>query len=337
VLAEYQARLAADPGNGANHYLYARLIQDPERSVPHYQEAIRLQPDLAWGRVGLAYSLLAMERHAEAAEHLERALRMPDRDPSLPVPYVLAAIGAGAADHAGDVLGSLAGKPDAEDGYLWQARWLVLLARGDHEAAAKLLQARGLGSGDRDPEVWRLRTQLLRLQGDAAGLRRALAEGRLRPELSGLAATLRQEQALAAGSWSEAATAFDGLKPEDISYGDRLFAAWALAMSGDREQAGRRLAELDAELSQNAQDPERSALLAMTRHLERRAGADAVLAAARRAGYAMLPQAYFVLAAAREAAGDAAGARALYEKSRRTALDFSAPYLAAAARAKEAG
>jgi predicted Zn-dependent protease len=332
LLTEYQARLAAGPESGANHYLYARLLHDPEQSTPHYLEAIRLQPDLAWGRIGLAYDLLVMERYAEAAEYLEQVLRMPDHDSSIATPYVMAAIGAGSADHAGEVLRSLGG--EAEDVDLWQARWLLLLAQGDLEAATKLLKAR-FRETDRDPEAWRLKTQLLLLKGDDRDLDKALVEGRLRPELAGLAATLRQERALAAGKWKEAVAALDGLKPEEVSDTGRLFAACALLLSGDRANAAQRLANLDGQLARNAQDSAGAAFLAMTRHLQGRASAKAVLAAARQAGFTMLPRAYFVLAAAREAVGDSAGARALYEQSRRTALDFDTPYAAAAARAKQ--
>jgi thioredoxin-like negative regulator of GroEL len=335
LLTEYKARLDATPGSGLNHYLYARLLHDPAQSTPHYQEALRLEPGLWWGRVGLAYDLMAQERDAEAAENLEQVLRTPGHDEAADVMYAMASIGAGSAAHASEILDSLDSPSSGQAGPpSWQARWLLLLARGDFSSAARRLEARSREAGEQ--ETWGFRTQLFRLQGDDAALKKAIAEGRLQPEKAGLAGTLRQERALAAGNWSEAVAALEGLKPEDVSPADRLLAAWALQMSGDREQAGQRLAALEAELASNAQDPESAAFLAMTRHLEGRESADAVLAAARRAGFNLLPHAYFALAAAREAAGDAAGARALYEKSRRATLDFSVPYAAAAARAKEA-
>ena len=336
LLAEYKARLDAQPGSGTNHYLYARLLHDPAQSTPHYQEALRLDPGLWWGRVGLAYDLMAQERNSEAAENLEQVLRTPGHDESVATMYAMASIGAGSTDHASEVLDSLTSPAKGQAGslYVWQARWLLQLARGDFGGAAQRLQELSQ-AGDQDLE-WNYRTQLLRLQGDDAGLKKAIAEGRLQPGKAGVAGTFRQERALAAGNWSEAVAALEDLKPEDVSPADRLLAAWALQMSGDREKAGQRLAALEAELASNAQDPEGAAFLAMTRHLEGRERADAVLDAARRAGFTLLPQAYFVLAAAREAAGDAPGARPLYEKSRRTALDFGVPYAAAAARAKEA-
>jgi hypothetical protein len=332
LLAEYKARLDAQAGSGANHYLYARLLNDPEQSMPQYQEALRLAPGLSWGRVGLANDLMTLERDAEAAEHLEQVLGAPDLDSAIPVMYAMAAIGAGSADHASEVLRSL-GENDSEDVYLWQARWLLLLARGEYDAAAKQLQARIQEAGDRDPETWRLKAQLLRVQGDQEALGKALAEGWLLPDLRGSAATLRQERALGAGQWKEAAAAFDGLELKEISHVDELFSGLALLLSGDQKKAYLQLATLDAELTQNEADADSAALLAMTRHLEGRASADAVLAAARRAGFRMLPNAYFVLAGAREAAGDAEGARALYERSRRTAIGLDVPYAAAAARA----
>ena len=274
---------------------------------------------------------MALERNAEAAESLEQVLRMPDHDLSISVVYAMAAIGAGSADHASEILDSLGKDPD--DVYLWQARWLVLLARGDYATAEKRLKARTRETGDRDPETWRLKTQLLRVQGDDKALAKALAKGRVLPDLRGLAATLRQERALAAGEWSEAVAALDGLEPAEISYGDKLFAGLAILLSGDRDKADKLFLALDAELAPNEEDPDSAALLAMTQHLEGRASADDVLAAARRAGFGMLPHAYFVLAAAKEAEGDTVSAQILYEKSRRTALDLNVPYAAAAARA----
>lgn len=328
--AEYKARLDAESGNGANQYLYARLLNDPEQSMPYYQEALRLEPGLSWGWVGLADDLMRLERDAEAAEHLEQVLGTPGHESTLPVMYAMAAIGAGSVDHASEVLRPLG--DDSEDIYLWRARWLLLLARGQYDLAARELQARIQETGDRDPETWNYKAQLLRLQGDQEALGKTLAEGRVLADLRNSAAILRQERALAAGQWNEAVTALDGLEPGEVTYLNKLFAGLALLLSGDREKAGQHLAALEAKLARHEGNAEGEALLAMTRHLEGRESADAVLAAARRAGYRMLPNAYFVLAGAREAAGDAEGARALYERSRRTSLDFDVPYAAAAAR-----
>ncbi|HEV8580517.1 MAG TPA: tetratricopeptide repeat protein [Thermoanaerobaculia bacterium] len=335
VLAEYQARLAAHPEVGANHYLYGRLVDDPERSMPLYRQAIELDPSLSWGRLALAYDMLALERDAEALEILEPTLRMPDRDTTVTELYAMAAIGAGAIDRARGALDEVEKALRDEDAQLWHARWLLLLAGGEFEAAEKRLKARELAYGERNPDVWALRAQLLRVQGDASGLKRILTEGRLRPDVAGLARTLLQEQALGAGQWQEAAAALDGLKPEEISYPDRVLAAWGLQMAGDRKGADERLAAVEAELEPAAaNDAQAAAQLAMARHLRRRTTAEAVLAAARRSGFHTVPHAYFVLAAEREAAGDAAGARLLYEKARRRSLDLDVPGFAAAARAR---
>jgi thioredoxin-like negative regulator of GroEL len=296
-----------------------------------YQEAIRLDPGLWWGRAALANDLLSVERDAEALDLLEQTLRVPGHDSSVEVAYAMAAIGAGATARARETLKETA---EDEDDNLWTARWLLLLASGEHDLAEKLLQARENPAEERDPEIWTLQAQLLRVRRDSATLRRVLRVGMLRPEVAGLAGTIREEEALAAGDWKEAVAAIDELKPEETSYLDRIYAAWALRMSGDAQGAGERLAALETELAAAGDDSQNAALLAMTQHLAGKAPANAVLAAARRAGYRMVPHAWFILGAAREANGDAAGARSLYEKARQRALDFDVPYFMASARAE---
>lgn len=337
VEGQYETRLAQHPEVGANHYLLARLMDDPERSIPMYQEAVRLDPSLWWSRAALATDLLALERDAEALENLEQTLKLPGRDSSVAVAYAMAAIGAGATGRAREALKE-GGKEEEDDDNLWNARWLLLLASGEDETAEKLLRAREKTAEERDPAIWNLRAQLLRVRRDEASLKRALREGRIRPEVAGLAGTIRQEEALGAGNWKEAMAAIDELKPEEISVLDRLYAAWALRMSGDAGGAAERLAALETELALAArEDTDSAALLAMVQHLSGRASGDAVLAAARRSGYRMVPHAWFVLGAAKEAAGDAAGARPLYERARQRALDLDVPYFMAAARAAPGG
>lgn len=93
LLAEYQARLAAQPEGGVNHYLYGRILNDPERALPLYQEAVRREPGLWWALYAQGHVLLSLERDAEATEVLEQALRMPDHDPDIAVLYAMAAVG----------------------------------------------------------------------------------------------------------------------------------------------------------------------------------------------------------------------------------------------------
>jgi hypothetical protein len=334
VLAEYRARLDAHPDEGASHYLYARLMSDPEQSAPHYREAVQRAPGLWWAQEGLAHDLLTLEQDAAAMELLEKAVQTTGHDSALDPVYAMAAIGAGAAGQADQVLETLEKQQKEEDEDLWQARWLLSLALGRYDAAEVRLREYTQRTGE-SPANWMRRVQSLRLRGDNAGLTRAIMEGRLKPETAHSAGLLRMEQALAQSKWAEAVQAIDELKPDEVSAVERLYAAIALLQAGERKAAGERLSALDAELSQSAGNDDNSAAsLAMTRYLEGKAPAAAMLASARRAGFQMLPHASFVLASAREAAGDLAGARALYEKSRQRALAFELPYFAAAARAK---
>jgi tetratricopeptide (TPR) repeat protein len=332
VLEEYRARLAEHPDLGLNHYLYARLLHDPDLAMPLYREAIRRDPALWWAKAALASSLMALERDAESRELLEQVLQAPDHDPAFARVYAMAAIAAGTTEHAGQTLEAAEKQQQEEDDELWQARWLLSLAGGQYDAAAIRLRDRTQRAGEESADDWVRRVQLLRLREDPE-LAKVLLEGRLRPDVAGIAGTLRMEEALSRGEWKEAAAAIDTLKPEDTSFLDQLYVASALLLGGDRQAAEKRLGALDSQLSAES-DASSAALLAMARHLEGRLPAAAVLASARRAGFNMLPHAYFVLAAARSAAGDTAGARELFEKSRRRALTFDLPYFAAAARAK---
>jgi hypothetical protein len=276
---------------------------------------------------------MALERDAESQELLEQVLQAPDHDPAYATVYAMAAIAAGTTAHAGEILEAAEKQQKEEDDDLWQARWLLSLAGGQYDAAAIRLRDHTQKAGEESVDDWVRRVQLLRLREDRAGVAKALLEGRLRPDLTGITGTFRMEEALSRGEWKEAAAAIDSLKPEDTSFLDQLYAASALLLGGDRPAAEKRLGALGSELSTEA-DASSAALLAMARHLAGRLPAAAVLASARHAGFNMLPHAYFVLAAARSAAGDAAGARELFEKSRRRALTFDLPYFASAARAK---
>jgi len=333
LLAEYRARRDAHPEDGASQYLYARLVNEPEQAVPLYREAVRLDPALLWAQEALAMSLLSLERDAESMEVLEKVVQTPGHDATFEPAYAMAAVGAGAAEHAGQVLEALDKQQKEKNENLWQARWIISLALGRYDAAAARLREHTQKNGE-SADDWLRRTQLLRLQGDTAGLAKMLLQGRLKPDTAGSAGTLQMEQALIASNWTEAVKAIDELKPADISLLDRLYAAMALLQGGDRKAANERLSALEASLAKESQHSDiLAAYVTMARYLEGKEPAAAVLASARRARFEDLAHAYFVLASARAAAGDAAGARALFEKSRHRALSFDLPYFVAAARA----
>ncbi|HEX4494674.1 MAG TPA: hypothetical protein VIE43_03305 [Thermoanaerobaculia bacterium] len=324
---EYKARLDAHPEVGANHYLYVRLFNDPARTLPLYREAVRLDPGLSWAQAALGLELLKVEQDAEAADHLESSLRTPDHEPSFAVDYAQAAIGAGILPHAEEALNA-APKIGGEDAELWKARWLLKLASGKYDEAERLLRGRTSEGEPDDEETWELRLQLAHLRGDSAEVTKLLLAGKRFQDNQGRMCALRMERALEAGNYAEAVRIVDSAKNDDPTL--QLYTAAAQLMAGDRKGAETRLAAVEAGFGESW-----SADLELARYLRGQIKLESALMSSRAAGFQTLPHAYFLFGARAAADGDAAKARAWFEKSRATALDLDFPYFAAAALAKK--
>jgi tetratricopeptide (TPR) repeat protein len=331
AVAEYKARLAAHPEVGANHYLYARLFDDPALTLKLYREAVSLDPQLAWARGALAHDLMKLEQDAEAMGSLEVSLKIPGHDPSYVVDYVMAAIGAGATARAEQVMRGVTKATGEGEDELWRARWLLALAGGRYDQAERLLRQRIDAAGEEDEESWGYRLQLARLRGDPEAAT-ALLEGKRWPDAAYTLCATRMERALEAGDYAGAARIVDEAKPEDRML--QLYAAAAQLLAGDRKGAEARLLALEEKLKPETHETDEVALLSLAQHLRGETRAEGTLLASRFAGYEYLPHAYFLLGARAAADGDAARARALFERSRAQALDLKLPYLAAKARAK---
>jgi predicted Zn-dependent protease len=327
AMAEYKARLDAHPEVGANHYLYARLFSDPARTLPLYREAVRLDPQLAWARGALAHDLMKLEKDAEAMEHLEAGLRIPGHDRSYVVDYAMAAIGAGATARAEEVMRGVTKATGEGEDELWRARWLLMLAGGRFDEAEQRLRQRTVRE-EEDAETWGFRLQLARLRGDPKEVTKALLAGKPWPDAL---CTARMERALEAGDYAEAARIVDEAKPGDRML--QLYAAAAQLLAGDRKGAEARLHAVETELKPETHDPNEMALLPLMEYLRGEARTEGTFAS-RFAGYESLPHGYFMLGARAAADGDAARARAWFEKSRAQSLDLAFPYFAATARAK---
>jgi Tfp pilus assembly protein PilF len=325
---EYKARLDAHPEVGANHYLYARLFNDPARTLPLYREAVRLDPSLSWAQAALGLDLLKVELDAEAADHLESSIKAPDHEPSFAVNYAEAAIGAGLVPHAEEALNAapkLGGEVAAAE--LWKARWLLKLAAGKYDEAERLLRRRTPEGEPDEEETWELRLQLAHLRGDSAEVTKLLLAGKRWPDNEGRMCALQMERALETGDYAEAVRIVDAAKTDDSTV--QLYAAAAQLMEGDRKAAETRLAAVEASFGTSW-----SGNLFLARYLRGEVKLESALAYNRRAGFETLPHAYFMFGARAAADGDAAKARAWFEKSRATALDLDFPYFAAAGRAK---
>ena len=150
LVAEYAERRAQRPSDAPSHYLLGRVMDDPERALAEHQEAIWLDPRLAWAYVALAYNLMALERYPEAAAALTEVLKNPAHDSSAPYLYAVAAVGAGQMEDAAKRLAPVA-RTHADHESVWNARWLLALALRQWPAANALLQERS-ASGDNSPE-----------------------------------------------------------------------------------------------------------------------------------------------------------------------------------------
>ena len=333
LLKDYQARLAAHPEIGANHYLYGRLLKDKAQALAEYDEAVRRDPKLAPAYAAKGFSLLGRERYAEALEALQSAIDLPEHDSQVSLLYARAAVGAGAVERA-EV--RLRREKDPEDPQaLWRARWILALAAGRFDDAERLFDDRQPAE-TLSPEDWDLRVQLARLAGKKPDLGKLLAGARLRKDLALSLAAVHLDQALVEKRFRDASAVVDKELPPvhgrpTLSH---VYAAAALLLAGDRQQADERLAELSAALG-----PERpgefNLLSALTEALQRpvseeKPAADLIRAAGD-ADAELLPHVYFILGARAAATGDAAAARDFFAKSQKTALTLDFPYLAAKA------
>jgi hypothetical protein len=331
AVAEYKARLDAHPEVGANHYLYARLFNDPALTLKLYREAVSLDPQLAWARGALAHDLMKLEQDAEAMGSLEVSLKIPGHDPSYVVDYVMAAIGAGATARAEEVMRGVTKATGEREDELWRARWLLALAGGRYDQAERLLRQRVDAAGEEDEESWGYRLQLARLRGDPEATT-ALLEGKRWPDAAYTLCATRMERALEAGDYAAAARIVDEAKTDNRML--QLYAAAAQLLAGDRKGAETRLLALEEKLKPETHGTDEIALLSLAQHLRGETKAEGTLLASRFAGYEYLPHAYFLLGARAAADGDAARAHAFFERSRAQALDLKFPYLAAKARAQ---
>ena len=331
LVAEYAERRTQRPSDAASHYLLGRVMDDPERSLAEHQEAIRLDPRLAWAYVALAYNLMALERYPEAEAALTEVLKNPAHDPSTPYLYAVAAVGAGEVEDAAKRLTPVA-RTHADYEAVWNARWLLALAGRQWPAADALLRersARGDNSPEEKQEMWSRHVQLLRAQRLFADLDPLLASAASpKPH----AAIVRFERLMEEGRYAEAAAWFDQALAKEPAAPPiyRLYAAAGLLLSGERRVAFDRLQAAVADgVASAGKDVDDRAFAALAAALGGRGSDEDALRAARHGHFMRLKDAYFLLGARAAALGDPARARRLFQASARTCLDLGFPLEAA--------
>ncbi len=318
---EYEARLAHAPGDAAAHYLLGRLIDDPRAGLEHQRQAVRLDPELGWAHVAMAYDLLALERPAEAFDALSTALDLPHESIVL-LPFAHAAIASGRQEQAQAKLDETS-RDTLHDASLLEARWLLAVARQDW------------------PEAARLDTQLANLTEDEAesmrrkGTAAALQQGAAAPQAPGAgpdAAEVRFHRLAEQGQHKEAVAALDAgfararLEiPADL----QLHAAAELLLAGEKERAEERLHEVEAGLAEAPAEPRVVFLRSGAAVLRGAAPASQVIEAARRSGYLDLDDAYYWAGVRAQMDGRSRTARQHCRRSADLCCDFRFPCLVA--------
>ncbi len=330
AIEEYGRRLAERPSDATAHYLYGRLLEDPELSLPHHREALRLDPKLVWAHVALAYDLLALERNREAYVELEQAMQLPDHDNAIVHVLVAAAGIAGETERARAVLAAER-KEKGAGASLWRADFDLAVVAGEYDRAEALLRNPALEPGN-DATLWELRARLAELQQRDRDLAALGLEARRDAGTAAAAARLEIDRALARGDYAKAATCLRTERTnQNVTALDELYTAAAALLAGDRAALRDDLAAFDARLADAGDGSDVATLRALKAVVADGLAPDAALRAARRSEFTMLAHAYFMLGARAQADGHAAQARAWFARSRDRALDRGFPYVAAAA------
>jgi Flp pilus assembly protein TadD len=336
LLQEYGARLAARPGDGESHYLYGRLLDDPAAALPYFETAVRLAPKLFRAHTAQGQALLALERDAEAYAALGRALDLPGPTSEIAPMFAMAAAASGAAEDAWKRLTPQGTEPPDQGFQI--ARWLAATAAG-RRAEADTVLAEWSAAAPESAQVWAVQVQGLRLRGAEDEVEKELSLARSRRGVEAELALFHFERALEGKHFREAADVVD-TEMAKLEGGapllNRIYGAAALLLSGDRPEAEARLAKLAEDLKAAPRNRQTETLPALVEGLAGRLPADKVLQEARKGDFQMLPHAYFILGVRAAAAGDAAGARAFFQKSRQRSLDLNLPYFASAALAESA-
>lgn len=337
LIAEYHERVVLAPEVAANHYLYGRLLQDVSASVAEQQIALQLNPQFTWAHVSLANNFLTNEQYPDAFREMSAAVVAPDFDPGVTSYFAYAAIGAGEAKQAAEVLKRIpAIRLKTTDAL--EARWLVTLGSENWVDASKIVDQ--LIKSDPDSRrAWLMKTQMLRFRGEPEPLAKWLDSSRKRKSVAYDLQGILFERKIDAKQYADAADQLD----HEISRWNggapplyRLYAAAGLIIAGDRTRADAQLAAMKSELQANPDDEDMMRLYnLLAGALKGESTSESVLQQTRRTHFLMVKHAYFFLGARALAAGDRVGAERLFQQSARACLDLDFPLQAAQQITKE--
>jgi hypothetical protein len=267
---------------------------------------------------------MGLERYGEAVTEIEKTLDASALIQEAASLYAPAAVGASRAPDADQRLKSLS-VLHPQDIYVWRARWATTLAQAQWLEAERLLQDYRKNWGE---EPWEERIQLLRLKGEPDQARQQVELARGREDLAGVAHNVRFDLFYTEGRYQDAADSLVEF-PEGADALHELYAAAGLSMAGREADAKSRLLALSDQL--HGDNAEVAFYRAAHRALLAGGSDEEALAAARDAGFLMLPHAYFLLGARHRVSGSPDVATRYFQKSAATAVTLGFPYLAARA------
>jgi tetratricopeptide (TPR) repeat protein len=329
LFGEYRARIAQAPEDAAAHYLLGRLIDDPRASLEEQRAAVRLDPELVWAHVAMAYDLLALERPREAFDTMSAALGLP-HESGVVLPFAHAAITSGRHEEAKTRLEEMSRRAP-RDPALIEARWLIALARRAWPEAAQLDVQLARLTQDEEESMTRKATAAA-LQREGAGRGTAPAAAVPNPNLALTAAEIQFCRLAEQRLHKEAVAALDRAYARARSQVPpvlQLHAASELLMAGEKERANERLKAVEASLEQAPAEPGVFFLRSGASVLRGATPGSQVIEAARQSEYLSLDDAYYWAGVRAKLDGRADVARQHWQRSASLCCDFRFPYLAA--------
>lgn len=324
MLDEYRAARDAHPGSAPYHYLFGRLLDDPNAAIAEQRAALQIDPNFGWAHAALAYELLGSGAYDESMREFAESLKTNDHDENTLVYYAYAAVG---ANHSVEARQLVDPTQDAKSDNDWSAKWIVALAQKNWPVA-KQMWTKTLKGNEDDTGVWMAGVQLAKFSDDAALLAKQRAHGEATKALKTASISEKVEDAMEHGMWTTAADHAKELG--DDAYVTQLYGAAGLMLADDTKGGNDLLNAILTRVHDDKQvDADGQALMnnlasAMTNGDEAK-----VVSAVRTADITQLKHAYFFLAVRAFAHHDIKHAKEMFRRSTDASFDLSFPRLAA--------
>jgi len=327
---DYQKQLSSSPQSGKAHYLYGRVLADPQAAIVEYQQAIQLDPALIWPRVALGHAYQAAERYDDAIHEFSEALDMKGCDPSVIIYYANAAIAKGQPEAALDKVEEVR-KGKGRDINALHARWLLATASAQWDRAVeteKLLEPL------ENPETgWWRTTKRMRFKQDS-GLDGRIDGAMRAKELKPIALDLKIERLIENGDFAQSADLIAKNSKDLDPTGAALLEAYTAGgylLQNDPADANKLLDDAEKTLASAQKGSVQRVTVALVQGLRGTMPVAWVMGVAREND--ALAHGWFVDAVRAAQAGDRARASASLAHCARATADLDFPYLEAKAMA----